>query len=115
MKKETMKEKLVTANLLDQNENIISYIRCSMDVFIYVQTIRPGVLVLTDKKLIFIADSIPGNELIQVFEKNKINLKVEKGLMKKKLVLRYNNDIYNFKNILSDDLHTFTKLVEESK
>ncbi|MHA7138154.1 PH domain-containing protein [Rossellomorea arthrocnemi] len=111
----TLKEKLVTARVIDQGESIISYIKCSMDVFIYRQVLRPGVLVLTNEKLVFIADSIPGNELTQKFEKDKItSIKIEKGLLNKKIVIRYENDVYKFKNILSENIEAFVNLVKDN-
>lgn len=63
---ETVKEQL------SGNEKIIDSIRCSLEVFIFRQTVRPGILVATDTKLIFCADSIAGNELNEVYEYSDI-------------------------------------------
>lgn len=43
---------------IDSKDNILGCIRCSLEVFIYRFTDRPGIFAATENKLIFCADSV---------------------------------------------------------
>ncbi|MDC2863670.1 hypothetical protein [Bacillus sp. BP-3] len=47
---------------LNTSDKVLAHMRCSLEVFIYRQTIRSGILAATKSKLIFCADSVAGNE-----------------------------------------------------
>ena len=41
-------------NMLTTDETILFYVACSLDLFIYRSVARPGLLILTNKRLFFL-------------------------------------------------------------
>ncbi len=100
--------------LLSTGEDIRSTLKSSVKVFIYAQVFRPGTLLLTTEKLIFVADSLPGVELTEVYEKeNMRDIQLKKGCLNPRIVLRYGDEVVQFKKILSDHAERFVEMVKE--
>ncbi|WP_060680016.1 PH domain-containing protein [Virgibacillus halodenitrificans] len=102
------------AYVLTDRESIQVSLRCAMKTFIYRQVYRPGMLVATERRLIFVADSTTGNELIEVFEYRDINdIRKKRGLLNSRIVLRYKTDIVKFSQFLADNDDLLVKVVKE--
>lgn len=93
---------------LNGNDKVLDSIRCSLEVFIYRQVVRPGILATTENKLIFCADSIEGNEVNEIYEYQHIkDISLKKGLMNKYITMNYKSDVVKFKHIMSDNVEQF--------
>ncbi|WP_430507754.1 PH domain-containing protein [Rossellomorea marisflavi] len=100
--------------LLSTGEQIRATLKCSVKVFIYGLVFRPGTLVLTTKKLIFVADSLPGLELREVYEKENIrDIQLKKGWLNPRIVLSYGDEVLQFKEILNDHAERFVEMIKE--
>lgn len=103
----------VKDQLLEKNETILATIKCSLKVFIYREVLRPGLLVATDNRLIFVADSIEGNELIEVYDYKKVeDMKLKKGLLNQSVSMKYDKENVSFKHLMSNDLNNFIEVVK---
>ncbi|AIF45228.1 PH domain-containing protein [Virgibacillus sp. SK37] len=104
----------VKACVLTDRESIQVSMRCAMKIFIYRQVYRPGMLVATEQRLIFLADSTRGNELMESFEYKDIKeIRKKRGLINSQIVLRHKNDIVKFSRILTDNDERLVKVVRE--
>jgi Bacterial PH domain len=101
---------------LKKNETIQGYIRCSLEVFIYKKIVRPGMLAATEKRLIFCADSIPGNELIESFDYANIEaIQLTRNLMNQYITIKYKKDTIKFKQLISEDIEDFMTKIKTYK
>lgn len=63
-------------NMLTTDETILFYTACSLDIFIYRSVARPGLLILTNKRLFFYGPDVSKNPLFEEYSFAKIsNLK----------------------------------------
>lgn len=98
---------------VEKNENVLANIKCSLQVFIYREVLRPGLLVATDKKLIFVADSIEGNELTEIYSYEKVeNIMINSGLMNKSISMKYDAENVKFKHLMSNNVEQFIEEVQ---
>ncbi len=69
---------------------------------------------MTTGKLIFVAYSLPGLELTEVYEKENIrDIQLNKGWLNPRIVLGYGDEVVQFKKILSDHAERFVQMVKE--
>ncbi|MEK4872028.1 PH domain-containing protein [Niallia sp. FSL W8-1348] len=93
---------------LKNNETIKGTIRCSLEVFIYRKIVRLGILAATEKRLIFCADSITGNELNESFEYvNMEDIQLKQGMLNQYIAIKYKKDTLKFKQITSENVEDF--------
>ncbi|MEN1937557.1 PH domain-containing protein [Paenibacillus sp. 102] len=108
-------------NVLDQakerlleDENIVSYLQCSLETFIYRSVMRPGVIVLTNKRLFFCGPDIAGNTLFEEFSFDNIStIKVKEGLFGTKISILHGTEWIKIKHIQRADPSMFVRKVEE--
>ncbi|MGE7868003.1 PH domain-containing protein [Bacillus paramycoides] len=101
--------------VLHNNEEILSFISCSLETFIYRVVPRPGVLILTDKRLFFYGPDIAGNELFEEYSYDKISsIKEEKNIFGNKILIKYDNDWVKIKYIQSKDPSMFVQKIRET-
>lgn len=51
--------------ILTTDETILLYVACSLDIFIYRSVARPGLLILTNKRLFFYGPDVSQNPLFE--------------------------------------------------
>ena len=75
-------------NMLKTDETILFYVACSLDIFIYRSVARPGLLILTNKRLFFYGPDVSKNPLFEEYAFAKIsNLKENSDFSAIKLYL----------------------------
>ncbi|MGF9966298.1 PH domain-containing protein [Bacillus rhizoplanae] len=98
---------------LDNRDEVLANIRCSLEVFIFRQTIRPGILVATKNKLIFCADSIVENELTEIYEYEDIGeITRKKGIMNEYISIKHKEDVVRFKQLMSANVEDFIAIIK---
>ncbi|UFU00124.1 PH domain-containing protein [Radiobacillus kanasensis] len=103
----------IKEQLLENNETILANLKCSLKVFIYREVLRPGLLVATDSRLIFIADSIKGNELNEIYDYDKVeDIKLKKGLINRSILIKYDKENVSFKHLMSADVEHFIEVIK---
>lgn len=102
-------------DLLDSDEKILASLKCSMHVFIYTKVARPGILTLTNKRLLFYGFALAGEDLNESFALKDISyIHQKKVLLKEYLVIRMkDNEVFNFSNITSDNVDKFIDAVNK--
>ena len=108
-------------NVLDQakekvneDENIVSYMKCSLETFIYRSVMRPGVLILTNRRLFFCGPDIAGNTLFEEFSFDKISaIKVKEGLLGTQISIQHGTEWIKIKHIQHRDPSVFVRKLEE--
>ncbi|MBO1581336.1 PH domain-containing protein [Bacillus sp. XF8] len=108
-------------NILDQakerlleDENIVSYLQCSLETFIYRSVMRPVVFVLTNRRLFFCGPDIAGNTLFEEFSFDNIStIKVKKDLFGTKISIQHDTEWIKIKHIQHRDPSGFVKKIEE--
>ncbi|HEK9100744.1 PH domain-containing protein [Bacillus pfraonensis] len=99
---------------LYEDENIISYLQCSLETFIYRSVMRSGVIILTNRRLFFCGPDIAGNTLFEEFSFDQISaIKVKEGLFGMKISIQHGTDWIKIKHIQHTDPSVFVKKIEE--
>ena len=80
-------------NMLTNDETILFYTACSLEIFIYRSVARPGLFILTNKRLFFYGPDVSKNPLLAEYSFAKIsNLKAQKRLFSNQIVFMYDNE-----------------------
>lgn len=98
---------------LDNDYKVLSNIRCSLEVFITRNTMRPGILAATQNKLIFCADSFASNELTEIYQYKDISdIVLKKGIMNKYISIKHKEDIVRFTHLTSANVEDFITTIK---
>ncbi|HFK1498565.1 PH domain-containing protein [Bacillus sp. BSL6] len=101
-------------NMLTTDETILFYVACSLDIFIYRSVARPGLLILTDKRLFFYGPDVSKNPLFEEYAFAKIsNLKKQKWLFSNQIVFMYDNEWKKIKHIQTNDVSSLLQKINE--
>lgn len=101
-------------NMLTTDETILFYVACSLDIFIYRSVARPGLLILTDKRLFFYGPDVSKNPLFEEYAFAKIsNLKAQKRLFSNQIVFMYDNEWKKIKHIQTNDVSSLVQKINE--
>ncbi|MGN4444246.1 PH domain-containing protein [Bacillus cereus group sp. MYBK79-1] len=101
-------------NMLTTDETILFYIACSLNIFIYRSLARPGLLILTNKRLFFYGTDIGKNPLFEEYSfANISNLKERKRLFSKQIIFMYDNEWKKIKHIQTNDVGTLVQQINE--
>ncbi|WP_410984042.1 PH domain-containing protein [Bacillus cereus] len=99
---------------LYEGENIVSHMKCSLETFIYRSVMRPGVLVLTNRRLFFCGPDIAGNTLFEEFLFDNIStIKVKEGLFGTRTSIQHGTEWVKIKHIQHVDPSVFIRKLEE--
>ncbi|PFR31065.1 hypothetical protein COK19_03485 [Bacillus cereus] len=99
---------------LYEDENIVSYMKCSLETFLYRSVMRPGVLILTNKRLFFCGPDVAGNTLFEEFAFDQIStIKVKESLFGKKISILHGTEWIKIKHIQHADPSIFVRNLEE--
>lgn len=97
---------------LDSGDEVLANIRCSLEVFIFRNTMRPGILVATKNKLVFCADSFLGDEFTEVYEyKNITDIAFKKGIINKYISIKHKEDAVRFTHLINANVEDFITTV----
>ncbi|KFN03729.1 hypothetical protein D0U04_21885 [Bacillus clarus] len=103
-----------TKKLLHTDEKILSYTPCSLEVFIYRTIARPGLLILTNKRLFFYGPDLSGNPLFEEYFFSKISsIKEQKRLLNNQIVFMYDNEWKKIKHIQTDNISSIVQKIKE--
>ena len=101
--------------MLENDESIISSLECSIRTFVYRQVYRPGVMVATNKRLIFKGLNLGDVDFIEKFEYERISSIEEKnGLLKKSIIFYIDGESIKLSDILSDNSNEFLNVVKSN-
>ncbi|OJE31527.1 hypothetical protein BAQ47_02465 [Bacillus tropicus] len=101
-------------NMLMTDETILFYTACSLDIFIYRSVARPGLLILTNKRLFFYGPDVSKNPLFEEYSLAKIsNLKEQKRLFSNQIVFMYDNEWKKIKHIRTNDVSSLVQKIKE--
>ncbi|HHP5737186.1 MULTISPECIES: PH domain-containing protein [Bacillus cereus group] len=101
-------------NMLTTDETILFYTACSLEIFIYRSVARPGLLILTDKRLFFYGPDVSKNPLFEEYAFAKIsNLKEQKRLFSNQIVFMYDNEWKKIKHIQTNDVSSLVQKINE--
>ncbi|HDR7797647.1 PH domain-containing protein [Bacillus tropicus] len=101
-------------NMLMTDETILFYTACSLDIFIYRSVARPGLLILTNKRLFFYGPDVSKNPLFEEYSLAKIsNLKEQKRLFSNQIVFMYDNEWKKIKHIRTNDVSSLVQKINE--
>lgn len=103
------------SKILENDETILSSLECSIRTFVYRQVYRPGVMVATNKKLIFKGLNLGDVDFIENFKYENISSIEEKnGLLKKSIIFYIDGESIKLSDILSDNSHEFLNVVRSN-
>ncbi|AAU16136.1 TPA: PH domain-containing protein [Bacillus cereus] len=101
-------------NMLTNDETILFYTACSLEIFIYRSVARPGLLILTNKRLFFYGPDVSKNPLLEEYSFAKIsNLKEQKRLFSNQIVFMYDNEWKKIKHIQTNDVSSLVQKINE--
>ena len=101
-------------NMLTTDETILFYTACSLDIFIYRSVARPGLLILTSKRLFFYGPDVSKNPLFEEYSFAKIsNLKEQQRLFSNQIVFMYDNEWKKIKHIQTNDVSSLVQKINE--
>ncbi|MGE6846480.1 PH domain-containing protein [Bacillus tropicus] len=101
-------------NMLTTDETILFYTACSLDIFIYRSVARPGLLILTNKRLFFYGPDVSKNPLFEEYSFAKIsNLKEQQRLFSNQIVFMYDNEWKKIKHIQTNDVSSLVQKINE--
>ncbi|USK96078.1 PH domain-containing protein [Bacillus tropicus] len=101
-------------NMLTTDETILFYTACSLDIFIYRSVARPGLLILTNKRLFFYGPDVSKNPLFEEYSFAKIsNLKEQQQLFSNQIVFMYDNEWKKIKHIQTNDVSSLVQKINE--
>ncbi|EDX56909.1 conserved hypothetical protein [Bacillus cereus W] len=101
-------------NMLTNDETILFYTACSLEIFIYRSVARPGLLILTNKRLFFYGPDVSTNPLLEEYSFAKIsNLKEQKRLFSNQIVFMYDNEWKKIKHIQTNDVSSLVQKINE--
>lgn len=101
-------------NMLTTDETILFYAACSLDIFIYRSVARPGLLILTNKRLFFYGPDVSKNPLFEEYSFTKIsNLKEKKHLFSSQIIFMYDNEWKIIKHIQTNDVSSLVQQIHE--
>ncbi|MDA1839849.1 MULTISPECIES: PH domain-containing protein [Bacillus] len=101
-------------NMLTTDETILFYTACSLDIFIYRSVARPGLLILTNKRLFFYGPDVSKNPLFEEYSFAKIsNLKEQQRLFSNHIVFMYDNEWKKIKHIQTNDVSSLVQKINE--
>ncbi|MBJ8102360.1 MULTISPECIES: PH domain-containing protein [Bacillus cereus group] len=101
-------------NILATDETILFYVACSLDIFIYRSVARPGLLILTNKRLFFYGRDVSQNPIFEEYSfANISNLKEQKRLFSKQIVFMYDNEWKEIKHIQTNDVGSLVQKLHE--
>lgn len=79
--------------MLTTDETILFYTACSLNIFIYRSVARPGLLILTNKRLFFYGPDVSKNPLFEEYSfANISNLKEQKRLFSNQIIFMYDSE-----------------------
>ncbi|PFL20616.1 hypothetical protein COJ07_12600 [Bacillus cereus] len=100
--------------MLTTDEKILFYAACSLDIFIYRSVARPGLLILTNKRLFFYGPDVSKNPIFEEYSFAKIsNLKEQKRLFSNQIIFIYNNEWKRIKHIQTTDVSSLVQQIHE--
>ncbi|EJQ49072.1 Uncharacterized protein BWINRASL_04224 [Bacillus mycoides] len=101
-------------NILTADETILFYAACSLDIFIYRSIARPGLLILTNKRLFFYGPDLSKNPIFEEYSFAKIsNLKEQKRLFSNQIVFMYDDEWKRIKHIQTNDVSGIVQQIKE--
>ena len=101
-------------NMLTTDETILFYTACSLDIFIYRSVARPGLLILTNKRLFFYGPDVSKNPLFEEYSFAKIsNLKEQQRLFSNQIVFMYDKKKKKIKHIQTNDVSSLVQKINE--
>ncbi|PEX93573.1 PH domain-containing protein [Bacillus cereus] len=101
-------------NILTIDETILFYAACSLDIFIYRSVARPGLLILTNKRLFFYGPDVSQNPIFEEYSFDKIsNLKEQKRLFSNQIVFMYDTEWKRIKHIQTNDVDSLVQKINE--
>ncbi|MBO3445914.1 PH domain-containing protein [Clostridium sp. CCUG 7971] len=101
-------------NILDEDEEILLSLRCSIKTVLRTDVYRPGILTSTNKRLIFYAYNLGDTNLIEVINYEDISsIEKKKVLLKEYITIRGNFENIVFSNILSDNSDEFIDFINK--
>ena len=101
-------------NMLTTDETILFYTACSLDIFIYRSVARPGLLILTNKRLFFYGPDVSKYPLFEEYSFAKIsNLKEQQRLFSNQIVFMYDNEWKKIKHIQTNDVSSLVQKINE--
>jgi hypothetical protein len=101
--------------LLEEEEQILSTIRCSINVYHYSKVPRPGLLAATTVRLIFVSDAnVEGGEYTELFPYQNVHtFNLEKRLFTKRFYLKVEGDQFTFNQIMDEEPGKFAQTVNQ--
>jgi hypothetical protein len=97
---------------LENDEHVLASIRCTLDVFIQRRTLRYGILLATNRKLVFCADGFEGSELVENYDyKDVKKFQYKRGLFHNYLVMKNKHESVKLKHIMSDQVEEFVNFI----
>ncbi|UYX51193.1 PH domain-containing protein [Bacillus thuringiensis] len=100
--------------MLTTDEKIFFYAACSLNIFIYRSVARPGLLILTNKRLFFYGPDVSKNPIFEEYSfANISNLKEQKHLFSNQIVFMYDTEWKKIKHIQTNDVSSLVQQIHE--
>lgn len=99
---------------LDSTENILSVLPCSFDLYVNQNSSRPGILVATERRMIFYGPPLLNlkNEMVEEFLYEKISsFTWKKSIFGIRIQMEYNEEYLKFNKITNTYATTFVETV----
>ncbi|EJR67116.1 hypothetical protein IIO_00596 [Bacillus cereus VD115] len=99
--------------MLTTDEKILFYAACSLNIFIYHSVARPGLLILTNKRLFFYGPDVSKKPIFEEYSFAKIsNLKEQKRLFSNQIVFMYDTEWKRIKHIQTTDVSSLVQKIQ---
>ncbi|MCP9224690.1 PH domain-containing protein [Bacillus mycoides] len=100
--------------MLTTDEKILFYAACSLNIFIYRSVARPGLLILTNKRLFFYGPDVSKNPIFEEYSfANISNLKEQKRLFSNQIIFMYDNEWKKIQHIQTNDISSLVQQIHE--
>ncbi|SCB01403.1 Uncharacterized protein BWINRA5_04845 [Bacillus mycoides] len=100
--------------MLTTDEKILFYAACSLNIFIYRSVAKPGLLILTNKRLFFYGPDVSKNPIFEEYSfANISNLQEQKRLFSNQIIFMYDNEWKKIKHIQTNDVSSLVQQIHE--
>lgn len=101
-------------SILENKETVLSYMPCCIRSFEYSEIYKLGIIVATNKKLIFYGENIYEAEFIKNFDYKHISfIEQDKAALKNSIIIYCNHESIRLSNIVSENIGEFINVVKD--
>ncbi|WP_227394905.1 PH domain-containing protein [Jeotgalibacillus aurantiacus] len=99
---------------MSENDRILAHIRCSLDTYIYSRVARPGILAVTEKEVIFVANAVGGYDLVERYTHEKIErAALKKWIFSPYIYMKLHGGAKKFKHLMDENGDELVEIINQ--